>query len=140
LDLERLAEVEVTSESAEFPIESALCRRGGPGWRAAGPGEQTIRLVFDQPLRVGRIALKFDEREQTRTQEFVLRWLPKDERIFREIVRQQYTFSPAGAKQEIEDYRVDLDAVIALELEITPNIGGGEAYACLAEMSISEPA
>jgi hypothetical protein len=139
-DLERLAEVEVTSESAEHPIECALIRSGGFGWRAGEPGAQTIRVIFDHPLHLGRIRLKFDEHEQPRTQEFVLRWLPTGENTFRDIVRQQYTFSPAGAKQEIEDYRVDLNEVSALELEIIPNISGGEAYASLAEMSLSEAA
>jgi hypothetical protein len=140
LNLERLAEVEVSSESAEHPIESALIRSGGRGWRAGEPGAQTIRIIFDHPVRLGRIRLKFDEHEQPRTQEFVLRWLPMGENTFREIVRQQYTFSPAGTNQEIEDYRVDLNDVSALELKIIPNISGGEAYASLAEMSLSEDA
>jgi hypothetical protein len=140
LDLERLAEVEVTSESAEHPIECALVPSAGPGWRAGEPGAQTIRVIFNHSLRLRRIRLKFDEHEQARTQEFVLRWLPRGENTFREIVRQQYTFSPAGAKQEVEDYRVDLNEVSALELEIIPNISGGEAYASLAEMSLSEAA
>ena len=77
LDLERLAQVEITSESAEHPIESALIPDRGPGWRAAQPGKQTIRLIFDQPLALGHILLRFDEKEQGRTQEFVLRWLPE---------------------------------------------------------------
>ncbi len=47
---------------------------------------------------------------------------------YREIVRQQYTFSPPGTA-EVENYRVDLDGVTALELRIVPNIGGGETRA-----------
>ena len=50
LDLERLAQVEITSENAKHPIESALISDRGTGWRAAQPGKQTIRLIFDQPL------------------------------------------------------------------------------------------
>jgi hypothetical protein len=136
LNLEESAQVEVTSESAEYPIESALIPNRGPGWRAGKPGEQTIRLIFDHPLRLRRIVLKFDEEQQARTQEFVLRWLPEGEKAFREIVRQQYTFSPAGTTKEIEDYRVDLNAVTALELHIIPNISGGDAHASLTEMSL----
>ena len=45
LDLEELVEVEVTSEDPEYPIESALLPGGTSGWRASGPGEQTIRLL-----------------------------------------------------------------------------------------------
>src|SRR5687767_8916194 len=86
LDLERLAQVEITSESAERPIESALIPDRGLGWQAAQPGKQTIRLIFDQPLNLGRILLRFDEEEQRRTQEFVLRWLPEGHQSPREIV------------------------------------------------------
>ena len=137
LDLERLAKVEITSESAEHPIESALIPNRGPGWRAAQPGKQTIRLIFDHPLSLGRILLRFDEEEQRRTQEFVLRWLPESQRSPREIVRQQYTFSPPDTNREIEDYSVKLNGVTALELEIVPDISGGGACASLAQMRLA---
>jgi hypothetical protein len=137
LDLERLAQVEITSESAEHPIESALIPDRGLGWRAAQPGKQTIRLIFDQPLALGHILLRFDEKEQGRTQEFVLRWLPEGQQSPREIVRQQYTFSPPATNHEIEDYRVKLNGVTAVELEIVPDISGGGAYASLAEMRLA---
>lgn len=134
-DLERLAQVEISSESAERPIEFALIPDRGAGWQAAQPGKQTIRLIFDQPLSVGRILLRFDEEDQVRTQEFVLRWLPEGQQSRREIVRQQYTFNPPTT--EIEDYRVELIGVIALELEIVPDISGGGAYASLTQMRLA---
>jgi hypothetical protein len=137
LDIERLAKVEITSESAEHPIESALIPDRGPGWRAAQPGKQKIRLIFDQPASIGRIRLRFEEKEQGRTQEFVLFWLSEGQQSRREIVRQQYTFSPPTTTQEIEDYSVKLNGVIALELEILPDISGGSACASLAQMRIA---
>ena len=137
LDLERLAQVEITSESAEHPIEAALISDRGPGWRAAQAGQQAIRVIFDQPVSIGRILLRFDEEEQGRTQEFVLRWLPEGQQSPREIVRQQYTFSPPATNQEIEDYFVKLNGVTALELEIVPDISGGAAYASLAQMRLA---
>ena len=45
LDVEKLAQVEVTSEDSEHPVD-ALVPGGESGWRAAQPGEQTIRLIF----------------------------------------------------------------------------------------------
>src|SRR5207245_1715396 len=57
LDLEALARVEVTSEDAAHPIESALLPVGATGWRAESPGEQTIRLLFEAPQRLRRIRL-----------------------------------------------------------------------------------
>jgi hypothetical protein len=136
LDLASLAQVEITSESAAHPIESALVPGRGSGWRAAEPGKQKVRLIFDHPLSLERILLRFNEEEQARTQEFVLRWLPEGQQSPREIVRQQYTFSPPATKQEDEDYRVKLDGVTALELEIVPDISGGGACASLAQMSL----
>ncbi|MGC2691956.1 MAG: hypothetical protein WA228_04610, partial [Desulfobaccales bacterium] len=93
LDLERLAQVEITSEDAGYPIESALIPGIGSGWRAAQPGEQTLRLLFDEPLRLNRIHLAFHEDKQERTQEFVLGWSPDGGQSYLEILRQQYNFS-----------------------------------------------
>src|SRR5947199_5692392 len=72
LDLDRAAVVEVTSEDKDYPVESALLSGETQGWRAASPGTQTIRLLFDQPQRLRRISLVFEETETERTQDFVL--------------------------------------------------------------------
>ncbi len=104
LDLERAAAVEVTSEEENFPVESALVLEETRGWRAAIPGTQAIRLVFDQPRRLRHISLVFEETEITRTQEFVLRWSPRVGHPFREIVRQQWNFSPPETTREVEEY------------------------------------
>jgi hypothetical protein len=61
LDIERAAVVEVTSEHQDYPIESALISGDARGWRAAGPGRQTIRLIFDHPQKLTRISLVFEE-------------------------------------------------------------------------------
>lgn len=136
LNPERLAEVELTSEEAAHPIESALLPSRGSDWRAAGPGEQTIRLLFTQPQRLRRIWLQFVEAVTERTQEYVLRWSPDGGRSYREIVRQQWNFSPQGATCETEDHRVDLSGVTALELHIVPDISGGPARASLAQLRL----
>ncbi len=137
VDLGLLAQVEITSEDVDYPIEAALIPNTGSGWRAAQPGEQTIRLRFDEPLRLKRIHLAFQEDEHERTQEFVLRWSPDGGQSYREIVRQQYNFSPPEAVQEVEDYDVDLDGVTALELRIVPDISGGSTRASLAQLRVA---
>jgi len=136
LDLEALARVEVTSEDAAHPIESALLTVGATGWRAESPGEQTVRLLFEAPQRLRRIRLLFREEKEARTQEFVLRWSPTTENSFRDVVRQQYHFSPSGATEEIEEYQVELEEVAALELKIIPNVSGG-SYASLAQLRLA---
>ena len=72
LDIDRAAVVEVTSEEKDHPVETALLAGETRGWRAADSGTQTIRLIFDQPQRLTRIALVFEEREKERTQRVCL--------------------------------------------------------------------
>lgn len=138
LDLEQLAQVEISSECPEHPVESALLLNedSGAGWRAANPGEQTIRVVFDQPCAIERIFLEFEERQQARTQEFVLLVLIDNESAYREILRQQYHFSPPNTTQEIEHYEVKLNRLKALELRIIPDISGGDACATLKKLRL----
>ena len=136
LDLEALARVEVTSEEAAHPIESALLPGGATGWRAESPGEQTVRLLFEAPQRLRRIRLLFREENEARTQELVLRWSPTADGPSRDIVRQQYHFSPSGATEEFEEYRIELEDVAAFELTIIPNLSGG-SYASLAQLCLA---
>jgi hypothetical protein len=137
LDVERAAVVEFTSEDADYPIEAAFVSGDARGWRAAAPGDQTIRLVFDQPQRLKCISLVFEEDQIPRTQEFVLRWSPDGGTSVREIVRQQWNFSPPDSVREIEEYQVELSSVTVLELDIKPNVGGGVARASLKKLRLS---
>ncbi len=133
LDIEQIARAEVTSEDPQYPVEFAFNREPGLGWRAARPGPQTIRLIFDEPQRLRRISLRFSESNTERRQEFTLRWFEEQNGSPREITRQQWNFSPSGSSSEIEDYRVNLEAVRILELIIDPDSGKGQAVAALAE-------
>ena len=135
--VESFEAVEITSEDAAHQIESALVPTRVAGWRAAEPGKQTIRLLFAHPQRLRRIWLSFVEPLTERTQEYVLRASTDDGRTLREIVRQQWNFSPQGSTCETEDHRVDLLAVTILELSIIPDITGGNARASLAELRLA---
>ena len=137
LDVEQTAVIEYTSEAKDHPVEAAFISGQPLGWRAAAPGAQTIRLVFDQPQRLKHISLVFEENETTRTQEFVLRWSPDRGISSKEIVRQQWNFSPPETKREVEEYQVELSNVTVLELIIVPNISGGAAHASLKSMRLS---
>jgi hypothetical protein len=134
--LEHAALVEVTSEEESYPVESALVGDDKRGWRAASKGSQTIRLIFDQPLRLKRIWLVFEENENRRTQEFVLRASQDQGQSFREIIRQQWNFSPPDSIREIEDYAVDLYEVTQLELIIVPDKSGSDARASLVNLRL----
>jgi hypothetical protein len=140
LDLEKLVTVEVTSEAEGYPIEGALLSDGRKGWRASEPGTQTIRLLFDHPLTIHLIHLLFREDESSRTQEFVLRWLPYGAGSWKEIVRQQWNFSPPDATQESEEYKVDLASAAALELSVNPDISQSSARASLERLQLTATA
>jgi hypothetical protein len=136
LNLESLAEIEISSEDSAFPIESALLPGGTSGWRAAEPGAQTIRFLFHHPQELRRIWLSFMESATERTQEYVLRWSSDNGHSFRDILRQQWNFSPPNTTNEIEDHRVEILAATTLELHIKPDISGGIAFASLAQMRL----
>ena len=138
LDLEALAQIEITSEDAAHPIESALLKAASTsGWEAGAAGEQTIRLLFDDPVTLRRIRLLFSEEQKERTQQFAVRWSPDGGRTYREVVRQQYHFSPPDTTHELEDYAVALDAVTALELSIIPDMSGGDARATMTRLQLA---
>jgi hypothetical protein len=136
IDLDDVAEVEITSEDPDHPIENALVGTDADGWRAAGPGPQTIRLIFGKPQDIRRIQLEFRDVGVERTQEFVLRW-SSGAGEGKEIVRQQWNFSPAGSTSQTEDFTVELPAVATLELIITPDIAGGDAAATLTRLRVA---
>ena len=138
LDL-TLTSAEVSSEEPGYPIESALSLEAPStaGWRAAEPGMQIVRIVFDEPRRISRIHLVFEEHALTRSQEFALMWSPDTGKSFREIVRQQWNFSPEGSTREEEDYRVALENVTLLQLSIVPDIRGTAARASLSSLRIA---
>ena len=137
IDVGAAAVVEVSSEEKDYPIESALLTGETRGWRAAKPGTQTVRLMFDEPQRLRRIALVFEENDTRRTQEFVLRWSRDGGHSFREVVRQQWNFSPPETVREVQEYQVELSDVTILELIITPEISGGTARASVKSLRVA---
>jgi hypothetical protein len=135
LDLSMVT-VEISSEDPAYRIESALVAHDGDGWRAAEPGVQRVCILFDQPQNLRRIFLEFVEPAAARTQEFLLRWAGVGEAT-KDIVRQQWNFSPAGAVSETEDYRVELPGAKKLELILNPDVNDGGAYASLRRLRLA---
>jgi hypothetical protein len=139
-DLERIARVEMTSEDEAFPIEHAIGRKVTTGWRASSKGTQVIRLHFDEPLTIRRIQLHFIDLAAERSQEFAV-FVNGADGALEEVVRQQWSFSPGGATEEIENYAVTLTGVTVLELRIDPDRSHDPAqsqhYASLAGLKIA---
>ena len=137
LDLGHIATVEVSSEDPSFPVESVFNPNERRGWRAYKGGEQQIRIIFDEPVKLHRIHLHFVERDFERTQEFTVRWSSVEGGPTKEIVRQQWNFSPTGSTSEFEDYEVSLEGVSVLELAIKPDLTRVEASATLAAWRVA---
>jgi hypothetical protein len=135
LSLEKLARIEISSEDPAHPFEHALRTDTARGWMASTPGPQIIRLCFDEAQPLRRVRLQFREERVERSQEFALfatvHGSPK-----KELVRQQWLFSPRGATDEVEDYRFDLEGVTEIELRIDPGRHDKAALATLEAIQI----
>jgi hypothetical protein len=137
LDLGRLGRVEALSDGSTRPLTHAFAGAHPSGWLASTAGEQVLRVAFRRPTTLTRVRLVFTESSLERTQEFTLSWSSHRGETHREIVRQQFNFSPAGATREIEEYEVTLPDATWLELRIVPDIRGGDAHAAVSEFRIA---
>lgn len=142
LDLAAEAEVLITSESDDRPIDHVVDGTTGPGstqWVAGSPGPQTLVFRFDRPHHIVGITFEVEEREVARTQEVTLEAAsaPQDER-FREIVRQEYTFAPQGTTFEREELRFDLPDTVAVRMTIKPDKGKTDVRAKLNHIAFME--
>ena len=131
LDLSSVATVEVTSETKDHPVESALLLSETRGWRAARPGTQIIRLLFDRPLKVKRISLVFEETEKRGRRSLFCDGLP----IWAVLSERLCGSNGISARQgQCRNWRItwliSLDLTV-MELEIIPDKSGGEARASL---------
>ena len=135
LDLEQLATAELSSEDPEHPFEQALRLDHVGGWRASSPGPQLIRLRFDTPQSIRRIHLQFREELVKRSQEIAL-FATTEGSPRKELVRQQWVFSPEGSPTEVEDYFFQLDNLTLVELEIDPGRDNKGVFASLQSIRI----
>ena len=135
IDLVMEAQVRITSQDPDFPIEAALLDgMNHGGWRAAEPGPQTIWVDFGPSRPVEEVHLRFETHDR-RTQEFVLSCSVDGGVTYRDLARQQFNFSP-GTTREDETYRVHLTAVTDMKLMIIPDISRGPSRASLQRLRI----
>ena len=135
LNLETAVTAELSSEDPQHPFERALRTDTVDGWKASDPGPQLIRLRFDTPQPIKRIHLQFREEDVDRSQEIALFATSKTSPR-KELVRQQWAFSPQGSNAEVEDYYFDLRDVTTLELEIDPGRHDKQVFASLQVIQI----
>jgi hypothetical protein len=128
----------VTSEAADHPIDHAFDHHRGPGgsrWLAAEPGEQVLILVFDTPQAISKIILEVEESEVSRTQELSVAVSCDGGQTYRELLRQEYTFSPPGTTFEHEEWTIAAEGVTHVQLVIKPDKGHTPCRATLTTLA-----
>ena len=137
LDLAAIANVLLTSECSEHPIENAFDANDGPGgtrWIAGEPGEQTVTLAFDSPQTIREVAVQCEELELSRTQVLRLAISQDGGQSYRELLRQEYNFSPQGATFESETWTISVEGVTHLRVHLQPDKSHAPVRATLTSL------
>ncbi len=132
-----LAAVQVSSEADGHPIELVFEDAQGPGafpWLAAEPGDQTLTVAFHHPCTIDRIVMETEECDVARTQEVQLTSSQDGGVTYRELVRQEFNFSPHGTTWEHEDWTIQQDRVTHLRLLIKPDKRRMDVFATLTSL------
>ena len=140
LDIPAIATVIVSSEETNHPIEYVFDGQRGPGasrWRAAVPGEQCLIINFDTPQTLNQLVLDIEEPDVSRTQELLLSVSSDGGRTYRDVVRQEYNFSPPGTTYERETWVLNTDHATHLAIRITPDKGGHTGLATLTSVMLA---
>jgi hypothetical protein len=96
-----------------------------------------VTLIFDGPQTLRQIGLEVEETDVSRTQELSVSASFDGGQTYRELIRQEYHFSPPGTTVERERWSVSLSAVTHLRLEIKPDKGGQIGRATLTSLVLS---
>lgn len=64
-------------------------------------------------------------------------WSTGSTSALKQLIQQQWNFSPTGSIIQIEDYEVDLNSVRMLQLIVSPEINSGPAVATLVSWHIA---
>jgi F5/8 type C domain len=128
IDLASCATVAYSSEDPTHPVEHMFDGRFGPGatrWLAAQPDvTEKIVVEFDRPQAISRLLYEVEEAVRERTQEVRVEVSEDGGRNFRQILVQEYTFSPGGSTFQSEELRLNVVHVSHIRLTIVPNKNG----------------
>jgi hypothetical protein len=131
IDIAACAAIAYSSEDPAHPVEHLLDGRSDPGgtrWVSANPDStERILVEFDRPQTISRLIYEVEEKARDRTQEVRVDISDDGGRVYRQILVQEYNFSPRGATFQREDLSVVLSAITHLRLTIVPNKNGAGA-------------
>jgi hypothetical protein len=128
IDIAGSATIVYSSEDADHPVEFLIDQHRGQGgtcW-ASGHSDETEQIVleFDNPQPISCLVYDVEESRRERTQEVRVAVSSDHGRTYRQVLVQEYTFSPQGATFQHEELRLDLAAITHLRLTIVPNKSG----------------
>ena len=131
IDLVDEAAIAYSSEDPSHPVDNLVDGDAGPAatrW-VSGRVDTPERIVieFDRPQSVSRLIYEVEERACERTQEVRLEASTDFGKTYRQVLVQEYTFSPGGATFEREDLRLSMEGVTHFRLNIVPNKRGSGA-------------
>jgi F5/8 type C domain len=128
IDIAACATISYSSENPDHPVEHLLDGRSGPGatrWMSARADTiEHIVLEFDRPQAISRLVYEVEEATRERTQEVRVEVSEDGAQTYRQILVQEYNFSPGGATYQRQEQRLDLGRVTHLRLTIVPNKNG----------------
>jgi len=128
IDIAGGATIAYSSEDPAHPVEHMLDGQSGPGatrWMSARPDTiEHIVIEFDRPQTISRLVYEVEETRRERTQEVRVEASEDGGRSYRQILVQEYNFSPRGATYQREEQRFNLRQVTHLRLTIVPNKSG----------------
>jgi hypothetical protein len=98
IDIAGCATVAYSSEDPAHPVEHLFDEQSDPGatrWISARPDTtEHIVVEFDRPLTISRLAYEVEETMRERTQEVRMEVSEDGGRSYRQILVQEYNFSP----------------------------------------------
>lgn len=128
IDIASRATLAYSSEDPAHPIEHLIdgyYGRGSTHWASARTNAtERIVLEFDHPQRISCLVYEVEEYQQERTQEVRVEVSSDQGRTYRQVLVQEYTFSPHGALFQHEELRLEFPAITHLSLTIVPNKSG----------------
>ena len=127
-DVASLAIFHYSSEDPDHPLEHLIDGRGGRGgtrWASARPNTtERIELEFEPAQQISHIVYEVEEHREERTQEVRIEVSADHGSTYRQVLAQDYTFSPEGATFQHEDLYLEERPITHLRLTIVPNKGG----------------
>jgi F5/8 type C domain len=148
IDITSHAVLAYTSDDPDHPIDNLIdghYGRNSTFWASANPNTiERIIVEFDHPQSVSWMVYEVEDCECARTQEVSVEVSLDGGRTYRQMLVQEYTFSPDGATFQREVQRLNLPPISHLRLTIVPDKhGSGRAklnsLRLFASESRSEP-